>query len=232
MPTAIILQHIAAEGPGAIADALAARGVEMRTVHAYAGDSVPARMEADALIVMGGPMGVYDADQHPHLRAELQLIGSALAAGRPILGTCLGSQLLAAALGARVYPNTRKEIGWYEVELGDAAQTDVLLAAAPRRFTPISWHGDIFDLPDGAVHLARSAITPHQAFRHGKNAYGLLFHLELKRPQLDTWMTAFADELRAEQIAPSSIIDDADRRLADAAAVGAGVYDRFAALIA
>ncbi|MEO8601082.1 MAG: gamma-glutamyl-gamma-aminobutyrate hydrolase family protein [bacterium] len=231
MPTAVVLQHIAVEGPGAIGDALAARGIELRTIRAYAGEPVPARLDAEALIVMGGPMGVYEADRHPHLRDELRLIEATAAAGLPILGTCLGSQLLAAALGARVYPNTRKEIGWYEVELAAAATQDALLGNAPQRFTPVSWHGDIFELPTGAVHLARSAITPHQAFRYGAHAYGLLFHLELTRPHLDAWMTAFADELSAEGIAPQSITDDADRRLAAAAAVGSGVFDRFAALI-
>ena len=231
MPTALVLQHVAVEGLGAIADALAARGIAVRTIRTYAGEPVPARLDAEALIVMGGSMGVYEADQHPHLRDELRLIDAALAAGRPILGTCLGSQLLAAALGARVYPNTRKEIGWYEVELSDAAREDALLGDMPQRFTPLHWHGDIFDLPTGAVHLAASAMTPHQAFRHGAHAYGLLFHLELRRAHLDTWMTAFADDLVAADIAPQTITGDADRRLAAAAAVGAAVFDQFAALI-
>jgi GMP synthase (glutamine-hydrolysing) len=231
MPTALVLQHVAVEGPGALGDALRARGVRLQTVRVFAGEPVPARCDADALVVMGGSMGVYESDAYPHLTEELRLIEATLSAGRPVIGTCLGSQLLASALGARVYPNTRKEIGWYDVELADAARDDSLLAGLPRRFTPLHWHGDIFDLPPGAVPLARSDITPHQAFRHGANVYGLLFHLELDRPQLDSWMTAFADDLAESGIAPHAITADADQRLAAATAVGTELFGRFAALI-
>lgn len=232
MPTALVLQHVAVEGPGLLGAALQARGVTLRTVRVFAGEPVPARCEADALVIMGGPMGVYEADRHPHLGDERRLIEAALAAGRPLIGTCLGSQLLASALGARVHPNTRKEIGWHEVALTAAAADDPLFAGLPSRFTPVHWHGDVFDLPAGAVPLARSALTAHQAFRHGATAWGLLFHLELDRPQLASWLTAFADELAREGIAPSEITADADRRLAAARAVGAPLFDRFAALIA
>lgn len=231
MATALVVQHVAVEGPGLLGAALQARGVALRTVRVFAGQPVPARCDADALVVMGGPMGVYEDDRYPHLRDERRLIESALAAGLPLLGTCLGSQLLASALGARVYPNTRKEIGWHAVELTAAAGDDALLGGAPDRFTPVHWHGDVFDLPAGAVSLARSALTAHQAFRHGANAWGLLFHLELDRAQLDSWLVAFADEMRAAGIAPAAITADADARLAAAAAVGAQVFARFAALI-
>ena len=231
MPTALVLQHVAVEGPGGLGAALRARGVTLRTVRIFAGEPVPARCEADALVVMGGPMGVYESDRHPHLRDERRLIEATLAAGRPLIGTCLGSQLLASALGARVYPNTRKEIGWHDVELTGAAGDDALFRGVTRRFTPLQWHGDVFDLPAGAVHLAASQLTPHQAFRHGSNAYGLLFHLELDRPQLDSWMTAFAAELDQAGIAPGNVLTEADRRLGAAAAIGAAVFDEFAALI-
>jgi GMP synthase (glutamine-hydrolysing) len=232
MPTALVLQHIDVEGPGLLGAVLQAHGIALRTIRTFAGETVPVRCDAEALIVMGGPMGVYERDRYPHLGDELRLIESALAAGRPIFGTCLGSQLLASALGARVYPNTRKEIGWHEVALTEAAGADAVLREAPRRFTPVHWHGDVFDLPAGAVNLAASALTPHQAFRYGDNAYGLLFHLELDRPHLDSWMRAFAPELEAERIAAETIIGDADRRLARSAAVGRRVFERFAALIA
>ncbi len=231
MPTALVLQHVAVEGPGAIGAALRRRGVTVRTLRTYAGEPVPAALEAEALVVMGGPMGVYEHARHPHLTDEIGLIERTLAAGRPILGTCLGSQLLAAALGARVYPNTRKEIGWHEVELTAAADDDALWRGIAPRFTPLHWHGDIFDLPDGAVRLARSALSPTQAYRHGANAYGLLFHLELDRAQIETWIEAFAGELVETGIAPQAIVGDADARLAAAAAVATTVFDRFAALL-
>jgi GMP synthase (glutamine-hydrolysing) len=231
MPRALVLQHVAVEGPGAIGAALRRRGVALRTVRLFAGEPVPAACDADALVVMGGPMGVYEDDRHPHLRDELRLIEATLAAGRPILGTCLGSQLLAAALGARVYPGGFKEIGWHDVELTAAAGDDPLLRGVAPRFTPLHWHGDVFDLPAGAHRLARSARTPTQAYRHGRNAWGLLFHLELDRPQLDTWMAAFADELAGAGIAPAAITGDADARLAAATAIADTVFDRFAALV-
>lgn len=229
MASALVLQHVAVEGPGLIGEVLAARGVRLDLVRIFAGEPVPARLEHDALVVMGGPMGVYDADRHPHLAAELRLLEHACAAARPVLGTCLGSQLLAAALGARVYPNTRKEIGWHEVTLAPAAAEDALLGGAPARFTPLHWHGDVFELPAGAVPLAASALTATQAFRHGRNAWGLLFHLELDRAQLDTWMTAFAAELAAEALDPAAILAPADARLAAARPVGREIFTRFAA---
>jgi GMP synthase-like glutamine amidotransferase len=231
MPSALILQHVAVEGPGGVGAALRARGVALRTVRLFAGEPVPVHCDADALVVMGGPMGVYEQDRYPHLRDELRLIERTLRTELPVLGICLGSQLLAHALGARVYPNTSKEIGWYDVELTPGAGDDTLFAGLPRSFTPLHWHGDVFDLPTGAVPLARSRLTPQQAFRHGAAAYGVLFHLELDRPQLGSWLTAFAAELEAENIAPRSILADADRRLADAGAIGTRVFDRFAALL-
>jgi len=231
MPSALVLQHLAVEGPGAIGAALRRRGVTVRTVRTYAGEPVPATLDAEALVVMGGPMGVYEQARHPHLTDEIRLIERTLAAGRPILGTCLGSQLLATALGARVYPNTRKEIGWHEVELTAAADDDALWRGIAPRFTPLHWHGDVFDLPGGAVRLAGSVLSPTQAYRHGANAYGLLFHLELDRTQIETWIAAFAGELVETGIAPQAIVGDADARLAAVAAVATPVFDRFVALI-
>ena len=127
---------------------------------------------------MGGPMGVYEQDRYPFLRDELRLIEAALKDGRPVLGVCLGSQLLAAALGAKVVKGPGKEIGWYPVSLLAGARDDRLFGSAPDSFTPLHWHGDVFDLPAGAVALATSEKTPLQAYRYGENVYGLLFHIE------------------------------------------------------
>lgn len=228
----IILQHADAEGPAAIADALRAAGRRLRIIRAHAGEPVPTRMDAHAgLVVMGGPQGVYEDDRHPHLRAELHLIEDALRRGVPILGICLGSQLLAAALGARVYAGGYKEIGWFAVELDAAASDDPLFGQAPRHFTPLIWHGDVFDLPSGAVPLASSALTEHQGFRHGSNAYGLLFHLEVTRPHLEAMVTAFADEIAAANVTPADLLDGADARIAAARAIGDPVFERFCALL-
>ncbi|HEU4538907.1 MAG TPA: gamma-glutamyl-gamma-aminobutyrate hydrolase family protein, partial [Polyangiaceae bacterium] len=149
-PRAIVLQHAPDEGPGRLGRALEAAGFGLRVVRADRGEPVPAELgDASCLVALGGPMGVYEASAYPHLESELALIERALAQNAPVLGVCLGSQLLAAALGARVYPSGRPEIEWGEVRLGDEAGRDPLFAAAPRRFGALHWHGDVFDLPPG-----------------------------------------------------------------------------------
>ena len=153
-------------------------------------------------------MGVYEADRYSHLRDELRLIEAALHAQVPIIGVCLGSQLLAAALGARVYPAPQKEIGWYDVYLREAARTDRLWRGVAPTFTPLHWHGDVFDLPAGAVALASSALTEHQAFRYGDGAYGLLFHLEMGRRQIAAMVETFRDEVVGAGVAPETILTD------------------------
>lgn len=233
MQKVLILQHVACEGPAMIGEALQRRGMSTRVVRVHTGEPVPATLaEADALVVMGGPMGVYEADCHPHLRDELRLIENTLRRRQPVIGVCLGSQLLAAALGARVYPSGGKEIGWYRVDLTDAGADDPLLCDAPRSFTALHWHGDVFDLPAGAVRLASSERTECQAFRYGDDAYGLLCHLEVRQPQLASMTAAFADELAAANVAAEAILGDATARLAALEPIGTRIFDRFAQRIA
>jgi len=233
MRETIILQHDRCEGPGVIGDALRRRGQTLRTVRIYQGEPVPRAMDdASGLVIMGGPMGVYEAERFPHLRDELRLIEDALRRGRSVFGVCLGSQLLAAALGARVYPGGYQEIGWYRVDLTDAAASDPLLHDVPRTFTPMLWHGDVFDLPAGAVCLASSEMTAHQAFRHGDDVYGLLFHLEMTAPQLEAMVAAFATEIAAAGISADAILSPAATHLAPLSEIGTRVFDRFAERVA
>jgi GMP synthase (glutamine-hydrolysing) len=192
-----VLQHTACETLGTIADALQAEALAWQYVRVFEGKPVPREFgDAGGLIIMGGPMGVYEQDRYPHLSDELRLIEAALKAGKPVLGVCLGSQLLASALGARVTQGARKEIGWYPVHLSGAAAEDRLWSGAPREFLALHWHGDVFDLPADAVSLARSELTAHQAFRYGKAAYGLLFHLEMTEEMIGAMAAAFGAELR------------------------------------
>jgi GMP synthase-like glutamine amidotransferase len=193
----VVLQHADVEGPGRLAEVLDARGLGARVVRSDLGESLPRDAASLAgLVVMGGPMGVDDATRLPFLNAEISLLERAVAREVPTLGICLGSQLLAFALGARVHRGTAKEIGWLPVETYEAAKHDGLFQGAPRKFRPLHWHGDVFDLPHGATALARSEATPCQAYRAGPKAWGLLFHLEATREQVARMATAFDDELR------------------------------------
>jgi len=230
MMEVVVLQHAAPEGPAAIGDALRRRGIGMRTIRIDQGEPVPGSMAGAAgLVVMGGPMSAYDP--LPHIRAELQLIERALKEQAPILGVCLGSQLLAAALGARVSSSGRKEIGWHEVRLTEAARQDALWQGIPERFMGFHWHGDIFELPKGAASLASSSLTTQQAFRSGANAYGLLFHLEVGGPQVRDMVTTFADELTAARIPSDPILEGIAAHLRALQHIGAQVFERWAALV-
>lgn len=231
-PFARVLQHVAPEGPGRIAEALESAGFDVALTRIDRGEPVPKTLDgAAALVVMGGPMGVYEADVHPHLRDELRLIETALRAEAPFLGVCLGSQLLAAALGARVYPGSKKEIGWFPITTKDASATDPVFANAPRTFDALHWHGDVFELPNGAVSLARSALTKHQAFRHGACAYGVLFHLEADAQQVRAMTTTFADELTAENIAGDALVAKALTLDPETVPIASSLYGAFARLI-
>jgi GMP synthase (glutamine-hydrolysing) len=232
-PIVRVLQHVAPEGPGRIARALEARGFSIAVTRIDLGEPVPRNLDgAAALVVMGGPMGVYEADRFPHLRDEQKLIESALRDGVPMLGVCLGSQLLAATLGARVYPGEQKEIGWFPVGLKKDAIADPLFATAPGSFWALHWHGDVFDLPPDTVSLARSDLTEHQAFRFEKNAYGFLFHLEASAEHVQGMAAAFADDLAQDGIDGAALVATARDMDQDAATVANLVFTGFAERVA
>ncbi len=163
-----VFQHVPFEGLGAIEPWALERGHRISYTRFYAGELPPHPSEFDWLIVLGGPMGVYDEDRFPWLKVEKAALGAALRAGRVMLGICLGAQLLAEVMGARVYKNAEKEIGWHPIRV----------VGRMEELTTFHWHGDTFELPEGAIHLASSMGCRQQAFAMGERVVGLQFHPE------------------------------------------------------
>jgi GMP synthase (glutamine-hydrolysing) len=195
---ATIIQHTPTEVAGRVAELLADRGYACQALHVYAGDAVPrAPVAGEPLVVMGGPMGVGDAGdpRFPFLAPEIALLRAAVAAGHPVLGICLGAQLLAAGAGARVYPNPVREVGWGPVDL-HGQEREPALAGLGARELVLHWHGDTFDLPAGAVHLASTPACRNQAFRIGGRQFALQFHCELPPDTIATWVRDDADYVR------------------------------------
>jgi GMP synthase-like glutamine amidotransferase len=172
------LQHAPFEGPAYIAEVAKKSGAASSHTHLYDGQSLPEPSAFDLLVILGGPMGVYDDREFPWLGPEKKLIERALASAKKIIGICLGAQLLAHVLGARVRRNLHPEIGWFPVSRGNTADSVKIGKALPHTFNAFHWHYDVFDIPHGAVHLAASAATENQAYIYEERALGLQFHLE------------------------------------------------------
>lgn len=183
---ALLLQHIACEPPGVFEDVLHERGVELHRVELDEGEPLPDWRGFDAIVAMGGPMSVNDDAALPWLTKEKRAIGEAVRAGTPYWGVCLGVQLLAASLGARVYPGGTPEVGLLPVELTEDGRADAVFGGFDERLVTLQWHGETFDLPEGGVRLASSPAYPNQAFRF-ERAYGVQFHLEVSAEMAREW---------------------------------------------
>ena len=182
----LVLQHIACEPPGVFEDVLRDRGASLQRVELDEGEQLPDWREFDAIVAMGGPMSANDDEALPWLTAEKLLIAEAVRADKPFWGVCLGVQLLAASLGARVYPGAVPEVGILPVALTLDGLTDPVFAGLPHEVLTLQWHGDTFDLPHEAVRLAGSPAYPNQAFRI-RRAYGVQFHLEVSAEMAREW---------------------------------------------
>ncbi len=209
----LVLQHIACEPPGIFEDVLLERGATLQRVELDEGEPLPASIaDFDAIVAMGGPMSVNDEAEHPWLVAEKTLLARAVRDGVPFWGSCLGAQLFASSLGARVLPGPAPEVGVLPVFATPEAAEDPVFSGLVWPRPTLQWHQDTFDLPEGATLLASSPEYPHQAFRVGEVAYGVQFHVEVDEAMADAWASVPAYVASAEAVlGPGGL----DRLLAD-----------------
>ncbi len=231
MKTCLALRHVHFEDLGAFEPTLSAAGYAIEYHDACLDDhTVAAAAKADLVVVLGGPIAAYEDDIYPFLQGELRLIEDRLHAGHPLMGICLGAQLIARALGARVYPSGGKEIGFLPISLTDQGKVSCLATFASDPVT-LHWHGDTFDLPSGATLLATTQQCSNQAFSFGRNVIGFQFHPEAGGPGFESWLVGHACELAATGIDPRVLRQDAARHGPSLAAKASTVAARWLAWI-
>ena len=194
----LIVKHVGVEGPGSIGTHLQQQGIPYRTLNLEANEPFPKLDSLTHIILLGGPMNVYEEDQYPFLVKEDLFIKEAIQRGKRILGICLGAQLIAKALGAKVYRAPVKEIGWYDLSLTEEGRRDRMFCHFQNTFSAFQWHEDTFELPKAAKLIASSDPVSNQAFRYGENAYGLQFHLEATEEKIRDWMKTYEREFEVE----------------------------------
>jgi GMP synthase (glutamine-hydrolysing) len=186
---ALIYTHHPEEGAGLLRTIIRERGWEVKEVKLWEGEHMPKPKSFHLLILMGGPMSVHDEDVYSFLLEEKQFVRRWVEQGNPTLGICLGAQLIADCLGARVYRGDKEELGWYELTMTEKGKKDPFVQIFPPRFPVFQWHGETFDLPKGAILLATTQDCPHQAFRFRDLTYAFQFHLEVTEGMLHTWLS-------------------------------------------
>lgn len=226
------IQHIDCEGPGSLADVLASKGIGLRIVRPFKGETLPQRL-GEGLVVLGGPQGVYERGQYPWMEEELAVLRRGLEGSLPILGICLGAQMIAHAAGGQVYRGALPEVGWYPVTLTKEGQGDPILLGLPPSFPAFHWHGDTFTLPAGSVRLMESEWYPNQAFRVGTNAYGFQCHLEVTGGMVEDWSRLYSGEFTPQggPTRPGRVLDDLGANAEALGGIAEKVFGRFAALL-
>ena len=224
----VILKNVSSEGPGTIEDHLRENGIAYRTVDLMT-EELPSVENFDALVLMGGPMSVNESDIYPYIKKEAELVRDFIRRDKKVFGVCLGAQIMASALGAKVYRGAQKEIGWFDIELQEEGVRDRLMAKMAvhpkagdfwKKFKVFHWHGETFDLPPGAVGLAKSALYPNQAFRYGENAYAFQFHIEVRKEMVYEW-------LKDESVDMDKVVRDTEQWYEDYHARALNFYRAF-----
>jgi GMP synthase-like glutamine amidotransferase len=201
------IQHVPFESPGYLVEWAQAHEHSTSFTRLYENTTFPPLAEMDLLVIMGGPMGVYEEEKYAWLKPEKEFIFSAIRAGKKVLGICLGSQLIASSLGANVYPNPEKEIGWWPVKKVEQPDKHIFSAILPDEFMVFHWHGDTFDLPAGSIHLLKSDLCKNQAFLYRDHVLGLQFHMEAIPELIEAMLEHGKDELvEATAIQPADTI--------------------------
>jgi len=205
-----IFQHVPFELPGSIETWARRADHEIRTTRFFDGAPIPALDQVDFLVVMGGPMGVHDVARHPWLVPEKRFVGAAIAAGKVVLGVCLGAQILAEVLGSSITRAPEKEIGWFPIWRVPEAGDNIVARSLPHGEPVFHWHGETFALPAGSRRLARSEACENQAFLYGERVVGLQFHMEVAEPEIRLMIQHSGDE-----IVPASYIQTGDAMLGE-----------------
>lgn len=207
----IIIKHIDIEGPGTISESLDRYEIPYQVIDIFNGEPLPDSLSGiSAVIVLGGPMNVYEEDKYPFLKQEDVFLKKVIREEVPALGFCLGAQLIAKAKGAIVKKAPQKEIGWFKITLNENSPSDLLFRGFFEEIDVFQWHGDTFEIPNGAIKLASSELCSNQAFRIGSNIYGLQFHIEVTDEMIYQWIDAYRDEIDSLKgiVDPDQIISD------------------------
>jgi GMP synthase-like glutamine amidotransferase len=196
----LIIKHIEIEGPGLIEYCLNQEKIPYQILNINSNIGLPRLDDLTHIVILGGPVNVYEEDRYPFLKVEDLFIKEAIKRGKPILGICLGAQLIAKALGAKVFKAPVKELGWYDVALTRIGLHDPLFSDLPKTFRVFQWHEDTFEIPKTGELIVTSIDVPHQAFRYGDKVYGLQFHLEVTEEMIKDWMNTYEEEIEGYEV--------------------------------